>query len=179
MTGPLRDELQWWRAMLDRWDGQRLLRHTPALEVWTDAATSGGMGAHLGPREACVAAWSRLILARHAGKDILFLECLALLEAVRGWADMLSGHVVVCLALAAIIRSGRCDQRATQALVREIFDIAIERHLDLSPDWVPSEVNDVADALSRSDMLSLARRRPHVLALLPTAPTHVSQSEDA
>lgn len=170
MSGPLRDELRWWRATLDRWDGTRLLRHTPSIEVWTDAATSGGLGAHLGPREACLAAWSRPTPTQHSGKDILFLECLALLEAVRGWAAALSGHKVVCkldnMALVAVIRSGRCDQRATQTLVREIFAVAIERHFDLSPDWVPSEVNDVADALSRSDLDALARNRPHVLALL-------------
>lgn len=182
VRGGLRDELAWWASTLDRWDGVRILDNSPSVEIWTDAATSKGMGAHLGPREACEDAWALPIPPRHQGKDVLFLECLALLEAVRRWSGRLAGRCVSCkidnMALVAIVRSGRCDQSATQALIRETFGIAIEHHIDLVPDWVPSKDDDVADALSRFDIPFLSLHRPHVLRVA-TIPSGIDPAPPA
>lgn len=171
-TGALGDELRWWRSIMDRWDGMTILPvNRPRTEIWSDAATTRGLGAHLGPRERCTAALSLEVPLQHQGKDILFLETLAVLEALRRWGPSLEGNEVMCkidnAALVASLRSGRCHQRATMALIREIMGLALELHLTITPDWIPSAENDVADALSRFDWPYLNARRPHVTSLLP------------
>lgn len=83
------------------------------------------------------------------------------------------------MALSASLRSGRCEQKATMALLQEIFVIALERHLDLVPDWIPSAVNDLADALSRFDHVYISSHHPHVNVQLPVhRPIHTSERVD-
>lgn len=166
-SGALGEDLRWWRSTLATWDGVGIIpRDLPRIEVWTDAATTRGLGGHLGPREACTKTFSVQVDPRHTGKDIFFLETLALLTAFRTWAEDLKDHEVVCkvdnAALAACLRSGSCDHRATQTLLRHLFALAMELHVTLISDWVPSAVNDVADALSRFDWPYLRTRRPNV-----------------
>ncbi len=171
-VGALGEDLRWWQDILMRWDGLRIIhRSQKRVEIWTDAATTKGIGAHFGPREACTSAFSRPVPDKHHGKDILFLETLALLDALREWKQALRDKEVVCkidnAALVACVRSARCDQKAIQTLIRYIFALAMELHLTLIPDWVPSAENDVADALSRFDWPYLQRTRPHVIQLAP------------
>lgn len=178
-VGALGEDLRWWQDILMRWDGLRIIhRSQKRVEIWTDAATTKGIGAHFGPREACTSAFSRPVPDKHHGKDILFLETLALLDALREWKQALRDKEVVCkidnAALVACVRSARCDQKAIQTLIRYIFALAMELHLTLIPDWVPSAENDVADALSRFDWPYLQRTRPHVIQLAHNPPPTLS-----
>lgn len=163
----LRDELEWWSGVLEKWDGVTLLyRDQRRVEVWTDAATTKGVGGHLGPREACTRAFSMTVRKKHSLKPILFLETLAVVEAIKMWSEELENKEVVFkvdnMALFYGLRSGKCDHKPTQSLLRWIFARALELHMTIVPDWVPSKVNDVADALSRFDWPYLLHNRKHV-----------------
>lgn len=167
MSSPLREEFHWWRARLVSWDGCTLLSHTlPATEVWTDAASTVGLGGHLGPKSACTEVFALPIPARHQGKDIMFLEALALLTALRRWEDALRDRMVTCFVdntvLASAIRSGSCRHGPTQVIIREIFGLAMAAHMTLVPSWVASAENDLADAMSRFDFTYVLSRYPSV-----------------
>lgn len=112
---------------------------------------ASGLTSHLGPREAGIAAInaaSETIGAPWQGHPS------SSLRHWRCWRRSACGPRMCKIdnaALVASLRSGRCTQRATMALVRAIALLAKELHLTIVPDWVPTAKNDVADALSRSD----------------------------
>lgn len=166
----LRADLVWWRKMLATWNGILILRHpSQTAEIWTDAATSGGLGAHLGPKLGCTAAFAWTIPTTDVGQPIMFLETLALWRALEKWAFWVRGHRVVCkidnTVLVAALRSGSVRHARTQTLIRKIFSIALSNDLTLAPEWIPSSENCVADALSRFDTTFLQTNYPAVLSL--------------
>ena len=59
----LLEDVWWWRTILDRWDGMAIIDNRPNIELWTDAATTKGLGAHLGPRERTMEVMTMVILS--------------------------------------------------------------------------------------------------------------------
>ena len=50
ITPAMKDDLQWWQAYLDEWDGLKLLVHLdsrPTFHIWTDASGRLGMGGYI------------------------------------------------------------------------------------------------------------------------------------
>lgn len=168
----LHAELKWWLATLRSWDGLTLLRPTgPTFEIWTDAATTSGIGGHLGPQAQVADVFAQPVERRHRNKTILFLETLAVVTALRKWSSVVAGgqvHLKVDnQALAFALRSGRCRERSTMSLIRDIFTIALQFHFSFSVAWVDTKQNCVADALSRFDLPFLKTNFPSVAAILP------------
>ena len=180
-------ELAWWSTTLRKWDGVRLL-HQPigTRHIWSDAATSKGIGAHLGPPEACEAAFAQVIKKAYDfdkvyEHDIMVLEAMALSVALEKWGSRLQHHEVVChvdnTVLESAIRTGRCRHQQTQTIIRRIFRSAIVHDLTLVPVWLPSKENVVADALSRFDITTLQTWFPavyHVAELPSDLPPHIT-----
>jgi hypothetical protein len=73
--------------------------------------------------------------------------------------------------LAAAISSGRCRHQPTQAVVRDIFRLAVTHSLTLVPSWIPSAENDLADALSRFDVPYITSFYPSVLSMVDLDPS--------
>lgn len=147
-------DLRWWRHMIRSGVGALLL-HKPlaAIDIWTDAATSGQLGGHLGPRESPLATFSSPIPQGFKGADILTLETMALHCAFARWAGDVSDHIVSChvdnVSLAWGLVKGSTRSRSAQAWLRRIFSIVHHYRISLLVTWVPSDENVLADALSR------------------------------
>lgn len=152
-------DLRWWRDVLLWWDGVLIFREDrEAVEIWSDASTSKGLGGHLGSRETPLDWWQAWIPDRLAGADIMVLEALALLESMGGWREAIRGRRLVCYVdntvLYHSLRSGSCANRSVQSVIRAIYTILLEVDCELQPQWIPSDDNYLADALSRFANLS-------------------------
>lgn len=176
----LMEDFRFWRRVFKTWDGIHLLsRPVGSIEIWSDAATTKGYGAHLGPKAACLDAFASrykdadkpLTVKDKCTENIMYLEAYALEMALARWGGRYKSHHVKCMVdnqvLAAGIRTGRCRHVRTQGSIRRIFAMAIEWSLVLEAIWIPSGDNDLADALSRFDSDYLAICYPDVLAFNP------------
>ncbi|CDU22585.1 uncharacterized protein SPSC_01215 [Sporisorium scitamineum] len=167
-----RAELVWWIETLHSWDGVSLLQPSPLIieHIWTDALPCT-ISAHLGSMDQPIAAFSKE-LSRHHCKNIRFLEALAVLEALRRFSPLWSGHRKVMLHMDNEnveygLKKGSIRDPATQALFREIFALCLRQHIDLVPVRVSSEANVLAGALSRRRFAFLQQHYPVAFALLP------------
>ncbi|SPO32026.1 uncharacterized protein UTRI_02583 [Ustilago trichophora] len=134
-----RAELLWWVDTLNLWDGVSLLQPSPLIieHIWTDASKRG-IGGHLGSMEAPSAVFSRELSRRHRQKDIRFLEALAVLEALRLFSPRWTGprRVVIHVDNENVeygLRKGSSRDPQTQVLLREIFALCLQHHVDLVP----------------------------------------------
>lgn len=148
------DDLRWWKNALAGWPGLALLRRPVAFsEIWTDAATSGGLGGHLGPPADPVSSFSAPHPDDMVGADIMTLEAEAVRHALALWGPELRGHeVTVCVDNQAVVNAllcGRIRHKKTQAVVRRIYSLLITNRISLRALWISSETNAAADALSR------------------------------
>lgn len=165
--------MDWWIDLLKEWDGIRLIKDSRgSLELWTDAATSTfGLGAHLGPPDKPTAAFISTFNKGRPTTDIMFLEALAVLQSLELWKDTLYEHDLMVhvnnQALCAALRSGSIRHRPTQAVIRRIFAYRSSLRLSsLTPIWIPSEVNVLADALSRHDLTFARLHAPNIDSIL-------------
>ncbi len=73
-------DLMWLKSMLATWGGVRLLElPVGEAEIWTDAATTKGIGGHLGPQGSCSAAFAEtMVMNMKEKQDIMYLEAWAL-----------------------------------------------------------------------------------------------------
>lgn len=154
LSRDLKSDLRWWNNLLRKWPGVRLLRRPRgSIEIWTDAATSSGLGGHLGPPEAVTARFSAPVPDHLRGANIMALEAEAVHEALQRWAPAHKGFRVVCRvdnqAVVNALLTGRIRHRDTQRVVRRIFTLLHEHRIFLRVSWIASEDNAVADALSR------------------------------
>nr|QBH67569.1 hypothetical protein UEMT_2035 [Ustilago esculenta] len=122
-----------------------LLQPSPLLNehIWTDASKCS-IGAHLGTMCQPDAVLSREVSRRHHNKDIHFLEVLVVLEALRQFSALWSGpHRVVIYVdnenIEHCLQKGSICDPATQTLLRAIFTLCLQRHIDLVPLRVSSE----------------------------------------
>ncbi|CCF48148.1 uncharacterized protein UHOR_12887, partial [Ustilago hordei] len=122
-------ELAWWVAVLVTWQGTCVLSPSPLLvaHVWTDACPRG-YGAHLGLASDPVAVFSQSVPRRHRGKNIRFLEALAVLEALRRFLPHWPTPTTVVVHVDNEnveygLRSGSSRDPLTQRILREIFGL--------------------------------------------------------
>nr|QBH67571.1 hypothetical protein UEMT_2037 [Ustilago esculenta] len=169
-------ELSWWVNTLSSWDGVSLLQPSPLLieHIWTDASKHS-IGAHLGTMRQPIAVLSREVSRRHHNKDIRFLEALAVLEALRLFSPLWSGprRVVVHVDNENVehsLRKGSIRDPATQTILRAIFTLCLQRHIDLVPLRVSSEENILADAFSRRRFHFIEQHYPTAFSLLKMHP---------
>ena len=149
-----RRELDWWDLTLTGRNTIRYLADDPScmetLQVWSDASGSNGIGGHLVSPDA---EFSERIPLRHARKDIMFKEALAVLRCVELWSDRMSHKLVIFhvdnQALVAALNQGSCHQRSTQAIIRRVYTLAAWRSFFFQARWISTHDNKRADALSR------------------------------
>ncbi|KAK7041108.1 hypothetical protein R3P38DRAFT_3179665 [Favolaschia claudopus] len=115
---------------------------------------------------------------RHRGKSILFKELWAVLHALRIWASPAWAGSRVLLRVdntggVAGLNGGSIREAPAQALLREVFLLALSFGFSISCVWVSSEQNYLADALSRFDMPRLRPLLPQFFASQRTAFPHL------
>lgn len=147
-------ELRWWKETLSGYQATRYLTDDPVflpqIQVWSDASGTLGIGGHLAHLED---QFSERIPAKHSNKDIMFKEALAVLRCVERWSPRMERRLVVFnvdnQALVAALNKGGCKQRATQAIVRRIYTLAIWHSFSFRAVWLSSASNKRANDLSR------------------------------
>nr|QBH67617.1 hypothetical protein UEMT_2083 [Ustilago esculenta] len=172
ISSATRTELSWWVNTLSSWDGVSLLQPSPLLieHIWTDASKRS-IGAHLGTMRQPIAVLSQEVSRWHRNKDIRFLEALAVLEALRLFSPLWSGPrwVVVHVDNENIkhgLRKGSIRDPATQTILRAIFTLCLQRHIDLLPLRVSSEENILADTLSHRRFHFIEQHYPTAFSLI-------------
>ncbi|KAJ1019671.1 hypothetical protein NDA13_005898 [Ustilago tritici] len=110
---------------------------TQVEHVWTDASKRS-IGAHLGSMANPSAAFSHELSCCHRQKDICFLEALAVLEALHQFSPFWTSHRRVVIHVDnenveyGLCKGSVCDPQ-TQVLLREIFALCLQQHIDLVP----------------------------------------------
>lgn len=149
-------EIAWWRTTLE---GYRAIRYLaddpdflPEVHVWSDASGRLGIGGHMEGTGANDQ-FSERLPAKHADKDIMFKEAMAVLRSVQLWKHRMHRKLVIFhvdnQALVTALNKGSCRQRTSQAIVREVYALATWHSFSLRAVWLSSESNKRADDLSR------------------------------
>ena len=187
LTGPIMDDIAWWKESLPLWNGVSLLydkEWTDAtyIELFTDACDSG-YGARYGD-EWFAGNWSQTTLDlawRKSRLSMPFLELLALVTAAATWGSRWTRKKITfrsdCKPVVDNIASMSSRHPPTMHLLRTLSSIAIEHNFDFRCHHIPGVENVAADLLSRLGVNAISQ--PEYLQLcphpnpLPTAIAHV------
>ena len=199
-TAAARDDIAMWRRILGvlRLNCRPvyslpLRRRTIKAELFTDASYVGG-SYFIGGLWRCWR-WGPDIRARIGASDddgvfICELEALALLQAIRDLAPLFvgrrgrGGQTLICHVdndpVVRMIAKHSSRSSACAPILRELTGLLLAYGLELSPTWIASADNEIADQLSRTDeisateLLSTLRRwtaaHPDITAWSPGAP---------
>ena len=142
-------DLRWWKLFLHQWHGISVIRSLPrpVITIYTDASGTKGLGGIWGTQ-----AFSVHVNRRHRGKHINWKEMFAIFFAVSLWADnWLGSRVVLMCDNSAVVDAinKKSMHGETIAILQLILLIAAIRDIELHAEWLPSEDNAIADALSR------------------------------
>lgn len=182
VTAQMRADLDFWRRFAARFNGKSVVLSEPIMEqgfLATDASGTIGMGGffngesfsvgwpHLRHAGAALPAATRSLnrrelwpsRARESGRDwIPYREMFAVWWALLTWGESFRGRTITLhcdntVVVDDLIRM-RARQRPLMKLLRAIFRLCADWDIRMQVVWISSEMNDLADALSR---LELAR----------------------
>ena len=179
ITPSMKADLRWWDTFLKTWNGLKLIRHDhsrPIWHIWTDASGSLGLGGfilqHPNQLHSVQEAFSTRIATRHRHKDIQFKEMKAVLYAIRLWLPRLRGARLIlhCDNNACIYGLRKLSIRGpAMAPLRDIAIILASSDVILTPSWISTKENDLADGLSRFRFEKIANEYSQ-LRILATSP---------
>ena len=174
ITAAARDDIAIWRRVLGVLRLNRQPVHSIPLrrrklkaELYTDASFAGGSYFIGGLWRFWK--WGPDIRARIGGsdKDAVFiceLEALALLQAIRDLAPLFvgrhgrGGQILVCHIdngpVVRMLKKHSSRSSVCTPILRELTGLLLAYGLELSPTWIASADNEIADQLSRTDELS-------------------------
>ncbi len=143
-------ELSWWRLSLSLRQGKPLVMSPPDMIIQSDAATSGGWGAHCqgwqtgGP-------WTKEEAALHINEQ----EMLAALIALKTFTKWKAGKSVLLqidskVALSYIVKQGGTKSLNLLNRAKEIWDYLELKQIELVVEWLPTKLNVEADFQSRN-----------------------------
>ena len=158
-----RSDLIWWRLFAAKWNGISFLPsppQLPRLQMASDASGSWGCGAWHGDQ------WFQLQWdTRSAPLPIMAKELLAVVLACVVWGPLWSGHhiIVHCdnQAVVACLRSHTCLDGHIMHMLRTLAFIEASYSFSLSPQYITTENNYLADDLSRNKLPSFLSKVPH------------------
>ena len=149
ITRAAKRDLLWWRIFLTNWHGVAVIRPMarPVVIIYTDASGTKGIGGIWGRR-----AFSIHINQRHRKKHINWKEMYAVFFAVTLWAEEWTGCKVLLMCdNSAVVDSIKKKSMAgeTITLLQQILLVTAWHDIELQSEWLSSEDNAIADALSR------------------------------
>jgi len=171
-------DLQWWLDFLPQWSGKSLILqsnwlHSGSMQLYTDASGTQGWGAY----------WSGRWLQRSWSPaqrlmNIAWKELFAILIAVHSWGAYWTKQKIVfhCdnQAVVDIWGKGTTHDPNIMALVRLLYFRAAQYNINVCVMHIPGADNNIADALSRSQMAKfyqltpLARQAPDPIPAWPS-----------
>lgn len=174
-------DLLWWKTFLKDWKGLKLLRLTADRReayIWTDASGSLGMGGyrldHPSLLDSVTDVFSIRVPSRHTHKDIQFKEMKAVLHAVRLWLEQLQGtHLTLyCDNDACVFGLRKLTIKGpAMAPLRDIAMLLAKYDIMLTPTWIPTKANELADDLSRFRYRKIADKYPQLRHLVTAPPS--------
>ena len=177
LTHAARQDLQWWLIFLNLWSCSipiQTIDARPTFHIATDASGKKGIGGVFGKE-----VFASRVPRGHRKKHINWKELYAVYYALLSWYESFSNGRLIILcdnttAVSAINKRSSCQSLTTP--LQALLLIAALFNIDLVAQWIPTDQNSVADALSRHDFKRLANlgyvtqasilHRPH-----PTIPT--------
>ena len=156
-----RKDLKWWRDLLPNHSGVLIIQPRRAQwRLWTDAAGKKGIGGFILPGEGphqpgyqeVSEFYSARVLFSQRNEHINVKEMIAVLVAFKKWAPRLAGcHLLLFCDNTAVVSGLR--QRTSRgrviAVLRQALLLAARYDIEITPQWIPSGENCLADALSR------------------------------
>ena len=173
------DDLKWWRILLDKWNGkafflQQEWTNSPDIGLYTDASGSIGWGAYYQSENRWIQGiWS----SEHLQYNITYKELYAIVAACSTWgAHWSKRHIRFHRdneAMVACLASGTSRSPEVTTLLRCLFMICAEHNFMVSALHIAGVTNNIADALSRSNLqvfrqlAPAARLQPDVMIPFP------------
>ena len=148
LSGAARRDLLWWMTLLPQWSGVLLIN--PARQktiIHTDASGIKGIGGWWESQ-----AFSTRVPRNHRSKLIDWKEAYAVVFAFAKWGHLWKGHTVTIMCDNAVVvnainaksvRGQTIDPLQLLFLTAALYDI------EIASEWLSSEDNWIADALSR------------------------------
>ena len=148
LSSEAREELHWWSAHLDAWNGRELLHSPPDLVMETDASRKGWGSVCQGVKTEGL--WSQMERTLH----INCLELLAGSFAVKCFAKgRLCAHVRLRMdntsAVAYVNRLGGTRSLVLPSLALALWEWALSQNIFLSAEHLAGRMNVMADCRSR------------------------------
>ena len=148
-------ELHWWAALLPSCPGVRMIQPArPRIILFTDASGSKGIGGWWSHH-----AFSARVPRRFRSKLIDWKEAYAILFAFAKWTHLWHGHkVVVRCDNATIVSAINSRSIRSNAIdpIQLLFLTAAVDDIEIVAEWLSSEDNWIADALSRFNFDKIA-----------------------
>ena len=149
ITKAAKRDLEWWKIFLINWHGIAVIRPLarPVITIYTDASGTKGIGGIWGEK-----AFSIHINQRHRKKHINWKEMYAIFFAITLWAEEWIGCKVVLMCDNSVVVDAinkRSIAGRTITVLQQILLVAAWYDIELQSEWLSSEANAIADALSR------------------------------
>ena len=162
--GVVRVDLEWWQCFVQDWNGVSFLPTPTSLPVCTvasDASGWWGYGAWFADQWLQVP-WDTSI----CDLPIAVKELLPILVAGAVWGHTWLGHQVQCLcdnqAMVACLRSRTSRHPQLMHLVHNLVYVETHFEFHLSPQYIDTHANCLADDLSCNRAFSFLSKAPHV-----------------
>lgn len=181
ITSDMKADLLWWKDFLKDWNGLKLLRlvvDRQEAHIWTDASGSLGMGGyrldHPSQLSSVTDIFSIRVPSRHMLKDIQFKEMKAILHAIQLWLPKLQGIrlFLYCDNGACVYGLQKLSMNGpAMAPLRSIAMLLAKYDIMLTPTWIPTKANELADDLSRFRYRKIADKYPQLRHMVTAPPS--------
>ena len=170
-----RSDLSWWRCFVTGWNGVSFLgppSHLPKLHMASDASGTWGCGAwHFGH-------WFQLQWdASSAPLTIMIKELLAVVLACAVWGPTWCTRCVIVhcdnQAVVACLRSRTSRDSHIMHMLRTLAFVEACNNFYLSPQYISTGDNHLADDLSRDNLPSFLSKVPHADRRPTLLPPHL------
>ena len=170
-----RSDLMWWCTFVARWNGISFLpppSHLPHLQMASDASGSWGCGAWYGMN------WFQLQWdGRSSALPIMVKELLPVVLACAVWGQTWDRHQVTALcdnqAVVACLRSRTSRVPHVMHMLRTLAFLEAQNSFPLTPQYIDTRSNHLADDLSRNSLSSFLSKVPHASSRATPLPMHL------
>jgi len=143
-------ELKWWRANLSLLQGKPLTLLPPDMIIQSDAAKSGGWGAHCQGLKTG-GQWTKSENKLHINEQEMIAALLAIKTFTRGTSiDSIHLQIDNQAALAYIANQGGTKSLKLLKIAKETWTYLKSKNISITTEWLPTELNKEADYESRN-----------------------------
>ena len=175
LNNAARSDIKWWHAFMTTWNGLAFLPLSRSqVYLTSDASGSWGCGAFWEEK------WLQFKWPTHMHtSSIAFMELLPIFLSATVWGSRWQSCRVTCRcdneSVVAVINKGSAKDLSLSHLLRCISFYAAHYHFMLEAQHVPGHHNQIADALSRNNMLLFSSLHPQAVPVPEPIPQEAIQ----